>query len=88
MQVSARRILHGFVTHHAHDTTRGLHVAVAAARSTERDDKGAQSSASLPVAPKHWLDRRFPGVREWLEAKNRQWWLKGLTAWCRYVRIH
>ncbi|KAL3141996.1 hypothetical protein ABBQ32_004639 [Trebouxia sp. C0010 RCD-2024] len=31
----------------------------------------------------HWLDRRFPGLREWLEAKNRRWWLKGLQAWYR-----
>lgn len=50
-------------------------------------------SAPLPVipAPKgycdaylaatqvHWLDRRFPGVRLWLEDKNREWWISGLV---------
>ncbi|KAI3434816.1 hypothetical protein D9Q98_002873 [Chlorella vulgaris] len=27
----------------------------------------------------HWLDRRFPGIRLWLEDKNREWWIKGLV---------
>lgn len=33
----------------------------------------------------HWLDRRLPGLREWLQTKNRQWWLKGMQAWYRYA---
>ena len=27
----------------------------------------------------HWLDRHFPGVRHWLDEKNRKWWIKGLV---------
>ena len=37
----------------------------------------------VSATQQHWLDRKFPGLREWLEAKNRRWWLKGITAWCR-----
>lgn len=61
--------------------SRRLHVGPAASRP----ENHAQTSkaGTPPVTPKHWLDQRFPGAREWLEAKNRRWWLKGLTAWCR-----
>ena len=33
----------------------------------------------------HWLDRRLPGAREWLEAKNRAWWIKGIEWRCRLL---
>jgi hypothetical protein len=29
---------------------------------------------------KHWLDRAFPGSREWLENQNRKWWFANVTA--------
>lgn len=32
-----------------------------------------------PPQPQHWLDRYAPGMRQWLEDKNRQWWIKGLV---------
>ncbi|DBA78083.1 TPA: hypothetical protein ACH3X2_008056 [Trebouxia sp. C0005] len=50
--------------------------------SSDKDTPGIRTEKKSPVQ-QHWLDRRFPGLREWLEAKNRQWWLKGITAWCR-----
>ncbi|DBB11027.1 hypothetical protein WJX82_004838 [Trebouxia sp. C0006] len=48
----------------------------------DKDTLGTRTENKSPVQ-QHWLDRRFPGLREWLEAKNRRWWLKGITAWCR-----
>ena len=34
------------------------------------------------------LSRLFPGARQWLEGKNRRWWLKGVQARCRYADGH
>ena len=40
----------------------------------------AGSAATPPQAPQqHWLDKHFPGAREWLERKNREWWIKALV---------
>lgn len=50
--------------------------------SCDKETPCTSTESKLPVQ-QHWLDRRFPGVRQWLEAKNRRWWLKGITAWCR-----
>lgn len=50
--------------------------------SCDKETPCTSTENKLPVQ-QHWLDRRFPGVRQWLEAKNRRWWLKGITAWCR-----
>ena len=52
------------------------------ANYTDKEQSQPQSSSVKPEQ-QHWLDRRFPGLREWLEAKNRRWWLKGMSAWCR-----
>ncbi len=49
----------------------------------------AAASASLAAAPKagadatHWLERRFPTAKIWLQEKNRQWWIRGIQARCR-----
>ncbi|KAK9810640.1 hypothetical protein WJX73_006470 [Symbiochloris irregularis] len=45
--------------------------------SVPQDDGGTHE------APSHWLDQRFPGLRQWLDRKNRTWWLKGIQARCR-----
>ena len=37
---------------------------------------------------KHWLDRVFPGSREWLESQNRKWWFTNVAAICRYLCKH
>lgn len=41
-----------------------------------------QEQQGLPAGKgqRHWLDRRLPGARQWLEAQNRRWWLRGLLA--------
>jgi hypothetical protein len=48
-------------------------------------DPGAPSGAADASAEQHWLDRRLPGARPWLESKNREWWIKGVEARCRQV---
>ena len=56
--------------------------------SGEDADSSGRSSSQLPLPPpalplpaqqQHWLDRHFPGVRHWLDDKNRKWWIKGLV---------
>ena len=56
------------------------------ARSTFSSDRTPADTHSSP-SRQHWLDRRFPGLREWLDAKNRRWWLKGLQAWYRWEKV-
>ena len=49
-------------------------------------EAGAQPStagATCTAPEQHWLDKRLPGAREWLEAKSRAWWLKGVELRCR-----
>ncbi len=48
-------------------------------------DPEAPSGAAEASEEQHWLDRRLPGARLWLEAKNREWWIKGVEARCRQV---
>ena len=55
----------------------------------EAGSRGSSGSSSqLPPQPptlpppaqqQQWLDRHFPGVRHWLDDKNRKWWIKGLV---------
>jgi len=47
--------------------------------SAGKDSHWTQASSTEP----HWLDRRLPGAREWLENKNRDLWLKGIGERCR-----
>ena len=56
----------------------------AASRTLSTGKFPKNQSRDCPVSQQHWLDRRFPGLREWLDSKNRRWWLKGMQAWCRY----
>jgi hypothetical protein len=60
-------------------------------RSSQDAEQPAQQPGQAPpftpppVMPadrqehKHWLDRYFPGVRLWLEERNRHWWIKGMV---------
>lgn len=45
------------------------------------DSTGTPSAGQPPAQPpqRHWLDHYFPGMRQWLEDKNREWWIKGLV---------
>ena len=38
---------------------------------------------STAIQQQHWIDKMFPGVRDWLEAKNREFWFRGLEERCR-----
>ena len=31
----------------------------------------------------HWMDRRLPGARRWLQDKSLEWWLRGVQARCK-----
>ncbi|KAL4446779.1 hypothetical protein ABPG77_008023 [Micractinium sp. CCAP 211/92] len=44
---------------------------------------GPGSLSSPADSSKHWLDRHLPGLRLWLEDKNRFWWIKGVVVRCR-----
>lgn len=44
---------------------------------------GPGSLSSSTDSSKHWLDRHLPGLRLWLEDKNRYWWIKGVVVRCR-----
>ncbi|KAL4434110.1 hypothetical protein ABPG75_000551 [Micractinium tetrahymenae] len=44
---------------------------------------GPGSLPSSADSSKHWLDRHLPGLRLWLEDKNRHWWIKGVVVRCR-----
>ena len=69
------------------------HLRLAAALSAGREapdahpgEAGAQpgtAGEACAATEQHWLDRRLPGAREWLEAKSRAWWLKGVELRCR-----
>ena len=43
-------------------------------------DDGA---AAAPPGAQHWLDRRLPGTREWLQQNSLNWWLHGVEARCK-----
>ena len=43
----------------------------------------SQTPQQEPYSRQHWLDRLFPGAREWLERKNREWWLSAVQSRCR-----
>lgn len=57
------------------------------ASGTGREQSKEPSENSKPSAwidkeqhqEKHWLDRAFPGSREWLEDQNRKWWFSNVT---------
>ena len=68
--------------------------------SDNKDGRQAESPADSPDASasisgswvdreqasdKHWLDRAFPGARQWLESKNRAWMIHNTTAAARSV---
>ncbi len=36
----------------------------------------------------HWMDRRLPGARRWLQDKSLEWWLRGVQARCKCARIN
>lgn len=62
-------------------TVSGSYSVLSAQRTFSSDETPSDTHNS--AYQQHWLDRRFPGLREWLDAKNRRWWLKGLQAWYR-----
>ena len=40
-------------------------------------------SASVIGSDGHWMDRRLPGARRWLQDKSLEWWLRGVQARCK-----
>lgn len=60
-----------------------------ATTSQERDitrDLPPPERVHAEAAPQqHWLDRRAPSVRQWLQSKSLGWWLRGVQARCRYA---
>lgn len=60
-----------------------------ATTSQERDstrDLPPPERVHAEAAPQqHWLDRRAPSVRQWLQSKSLDWWLRGVQARCRYA---
>lgn len=62
-------------------------------RQAESSEDSADASASISgswvdreqALDTHWLDRAFPGARQWLESKNRAWMVHNTTAAARLV---
>ena len=60
-----------------------------AASRDATDDRQARpplpgdSNHAASGAAGHWMDRRLPGARRWLQDKSLEWWLRGVQARCK-----
>ena len=43
-------------------------------------------SKHAAISDGHWMDRRLPGARRWLQDKSLEWWLRGVQARCKCDR--
>ena len=71
----------GLIVSGSYDVFSPVHVAQ---RTFSSEGTPSDNQKRTLPSRQHWLDRRLPGLREWLDAKNRKWWLKGMQAWCGY----